>query len=140
MSGHNHVDTVLVDDTRDFKDGRPALTARTSRGAVRLLESLSGVTISELWLDFDLVGEDTSQPVVDHLVHCATAGSPQLVERIHVHSSNIRQGHRICAELAAAGYHARRSFHANMWVRATAASTAPPEDTQLREQDHSDSE
>jgi hypothetical protein len=110
--------TVLVDDTRDFKDGRPAVTARTSADALVLLERLTGGHIDDLWLDYDLVGDDTVQPVVDHLVGLARAGAPLAVLRIHVHSSNIRHGHRITAELAAAGYPTRRSYAAGMWVRA----------------------
>lgn len=109
--------TVLVDDTRDFKDGRPALTARTSRQALALLRSLGSTTIDALWLDYDLGDGDTAQPVVEHLVALSAAGRPQPVTSIHVHSSNIRHGHRICAELVAAGYPARRSYAANMWVR-----------------------
>lgn len=109
--------TVLVDDTRDFKDGRPALTARTSEEALALLRRLADTPIDDLWLDYDLSLGDTAQPVVDHLVGLAAAGRPQAVATIRVHSSNIRHGHRICAELVAAGYPARRSYAANMWVR-----------------------
>ena len=111
--------TVLVDDARDFKDGRPARVARTSVQALALLAGLDGRSIDDLWLDYDLIGDDTAQPVVDHLVALAAAGSPLDVARIHIHSSNIRHGNRICAELHAAGYPARRSYAANMWVRAT---------------------
>ena len=110
--------TVLVDDTRDFKDGRPALTARTSAAALVLLNSLAGARIDDLWLDYNLIGDDTVQPLVDHLIALAAAGTPFAVSTIHVHSSNIRHGHRITAELAAAGYAARRSYAAKMWVRA----------------------
>ena len=109
--------TVLVDDTRDFKDGRPALTARTSEEALALLRGLVDTPIDDLWLDYDLGLGDTAQPVVDHLVELAAAGSPQSIVTIRVHSSNIHHGHRICAELVAAGYTARRSYAANMWVR-----------------------
>ncbi len=116
--------TVLVDDTRDFKDARPTLTARTSQQALDLLRSLEGAPIDDLWLDYDLSFGDTAQPLVDHLVALATTGEPQRVGRIHVHSSNIRHGHRICAELVAAGYPARRSYAANLFVRVR--WTAPP--------------
>jgi hypothetical protein len=117
--------TVLVDDTRDFKDRRPTLTARTSRQALALLRDLNGTSIDALWLDYDLGDGDTAQPVVEHLVALAAAGRPQLVTSIHVHSSNIRHGHRICAELVAAGYPARRSYAANMWVRVRWSSLLP---------------
>src|SRR5688500_9439474 len=96
--------TVLVDDTRDFKDGRPALTARSSAAALVLLDGLAGARIDDLWLDYNLIGDDTVQPVVDRLIALADAGTPLATARIHVHSSNIRHGHRITAELAAAGY------------------------------------
>lgn len=109
--------TVLVDDTRDFKDGRPALTARTSQQALDLLRSLEGTHIDDLWLDYDLSFGDTAQPLVDHLIALATSGEPQRVGRVHVHSSNIRHGHRICAELVAVGYPARRSYAASLFVR-----------------------
>jgi len=108
---------VLVDDTRDFKDGRDALTARTSQEAVALLRSLQACPLDDLWLDYDLSHGDTAQPVVDHLVALAACGEPLQVGRILVHSSNIRHGHRIRAELAAAGYPARRSYAANLFVR-----------------------
>lgn len=109
---------VLVDDTRDFKDGRPTLTARTSAEAVALLQRLASSRIDELWLDYDLGSGDTAQPVVDHLVVAAAQGAPQQVGHILVHSSNIRHGHRITAELVAAGYPARRSYAAGLFVRA----------------------
>ena len=110
--------TVLVDDTRDFKDGRPALTARSSAAALVLLDGLAGARIDDLWLDYNLIGDDTVQPVVDRLIALADAGTPLATARIHVHSSNIRHGHHITAELAAAGYPARPSYAANLWVRA----------------------
>lgn len=110
--------TVLLDDARDFKDGRPAHVVRTSDEALALLASLGGRPIDDLWLDYDLIGDDTAQPVVDHLVALSAAGASLKVARIHVHSSNIRHGHRICAELSRAGYPSRRSYAANMWVRA----------------------
>lgn len=106
---------VLVDDVRVFRDGREALVARTSAEALTLLESLGGRRIDELWLDHDLVGDDTVQPLVDLLVAQAASGSPVPVGTILVHSANVRAGHRITVELAAAGYRAKRSFVAGMW-------------------------
>ena len=52
--------TVLVDDVRGFKDERPALVARSSQEALRLLDELRGQRIDHLWLDHDLVDDDTS--------------------------------------------------------------------------------
>lgn len=109
---------VLLDDARDFKDGRANHVARTSADGITLLDSLSGQTLDELWLDYDLIGEDTAQPVIEHLLALAQSGTPQAVNVIWVHSCNIRQGQRITAELVAAGYPARRSYAANLFVRA----------------------
>nr|WP_270886883.1 hypothetical protein [Pedococcus sp. 5OH_020] len=105
------------------------MTARTSANAITLLASLQGSRIGDLWLDNDLIGGDTVQPVLDPLLALATMGTPLDVVRIHVHSSNIREGHRVCAELVQAGYPARRSYAANMWVRARFPS--PPRGTSL---------
>lgn len=106
---------VLVDDVRDFKDGRPAVVLRTSAEAVTFVQRLAGRRIDELWLDHDLVGEDTVQPLVDLLVADAARGRPLPVTRIWVHSSNIREGHRVVQELRAAGYLVQRSYAANVW-------------------------
>jgi len=113
--------TVLIDDARDFKDGRAAHTARTANAAFELLSALQGRRIDDLWLDYDLIGGSV-QPVVDHLLRLAAGGRPLDVVRIHVHSANVREGHRITEALARAGYPASRSFAANMWRRAS-----PPE-------------
>ena len=106
---------VLVDDVRDFKDGRSAVVLRTSREAVDYVARLGDRRIDELWLDHDLVGDDTVQPLVGHLVAAAASGRPVPVDRNLVHSSNIRAGHRVVQELAAAGYRVERSFAANLW-------------------------
>ncbi|MGG5257526.1 cyclic-phosphate processing receiver domain-containing protein [Phycicoccus avicenniae] len=109
---------VLVDDVRVFRDGRPAHVVQTSSEALALLDTLGGRFIDELWLDHDLVGDDTVQPVIDRLTTLAAAGTPLPVGRILVHSANIREGHRITTELQAVGYPARRSFVAGMWRHA----------------------
>jgi hypothetical protein len=109
--------TVLVDDVRDFKDERPALVARSSPEALRLLDELEGERIDHLWLDHDLVGRDTVRPVVERLVHRARKGSPQNVGQIHIHTANIRAGHRMGIVLRAAGYAVVRSYAVTIWTR-----------------------
>jgi hypothetical protein len=106
---------VLVDDVRDFKDGRAAVVLRTSAAAVAYLQGSAGRWIDELWLDHDLIGEDTVQPLVDLLVAEAAQGRPVPVRRVWVHSSNIREGHRVVQELEAAGYPVQRNYAANLW-------------------------
>jgi hypothetical protein len=40
--------TVLVDDVRSFRDGRPCLVARSSAAGVELLQRLAGTRIDHL--------------------------------------------------------------------------------------------
>ena len=110
--------TVLVDDVRGFTDKRPALVARSSQEALDLLNELRDTRIADLWLDHDLVGEDTIRPVVELLVRLAKEGTPQNVGQVHVHSSNVGAGHRMGVELHAAGYCVVRSYAVAMWIRA----------------------
>lgn len=109
--------TVLVDDVRDFKDRRPALVARSSPEALRLLDDLEGRRIDHLWLDHDLTGDDTIGPVVDLLVDRAREGSPLNVGQIHIHTANIGAGLKMDAVLRAAGYPVVRSYMLTMWTR-----------------------
>jgi hypothetical protein len=109
--------TVLIDDVRGFRDERPALIARASQDALALLAELGDQRIDHLWLDHDLVGDDTIRPVVDLLVQQAKTGSPLNVGQIHIHSSNVGGGHWMTVELRAAGYPVVRSYALNMWIR-----------------------
>jgi hypothetical protein len=109
--------TVLVDDVRDFKDERPALVARSSPEALSLLDELGGTRIDHLWLDHDLVGKDTVDPVVDLLVHRAKAGTPLNVGQIHIHTINLLAGAGMASALRTAGYPVVRSYALTMWTR-----------------------
>jgi hypothetical protein len=109
--------TLLVDDTRLFKDGRDAVVARTSDEAIAALARIGTHQIDELWLDYDLLFGTTSQPFVDQLLALAASASPPAIGTVWVHTSQIRDGHRLVEILRAAGYPARRSYAANMWVR-----------------------
>ena len=109
--------TVLVDDVRGFRDKRPALVARSSAEALDLLDELRDERIDDLWLDHDLVGEDTIRPVVELLVRLANEGTPQNVGQVHVHSSNVGAGHWMGVELQAAGYSVVHSYSLAMWTR-----------------------
>ncbi|MEP7192241.1 MAG: cyclic-phosphate processing receiver domain-containing protein [Actinomycetota bacterium] len=114
---HDYPLTVLVDDVRDFKDQRPALVARSSSEALRLLDELDGKRIDDLWLDHDLIGDDTIAPVVDLLVYRAKTGSPLNVGQIHVHTANIGAGLKMDLVLRAAGYPVVRSYAISIWTR-----------------------
>ena len=107
--------TVLVDDVRTFRDGRPALLARTSGEALALFDQLADRRIDHLWLDFELIGDDTAQPVVDHLVRTASTGNPVDIGQIHIHTACIREGHQMGLDLKKAGYTVAVSYAARMW-------------------------
>ena len=109
--------TVLVDDVRGFRDGRPALVARSSQEALILLEDLGNTRIDHLWLDHDLVGEDTIRPVVHWMVQLARTGSSLNVGQIHVHSANVAGGHWAKHELEVAGYRVTRNYSLGMRTR-----------------------
>ena len=108
--------TVLVDDVRGFRDERPALVARSSQEAQTLLEELGDARIDDLWLDHDLVGDDTIRPVVDWMVQQASIGSPLNVGQIHIHSANVGGGHWMRLKLEAAHYPVTRNFALGMWT------------------------
>ena len=110
--------TVLVDDVRGFRDERPARIARSSQEALDLLTELGDRRIDHLWLDHDLVGDDTIRPVVELLVQQAQEGAPLNVGQIHVHTARVAAGVRMCDDLSEAGYAVVRNFALAMWIRA----------------------
>jgi hypothetical protein len=114
---HRQPLVVLVDDLRSFRDGRECLVARTVEETMRLLDTIGDAHIAELWLDYDLGGGTTVEPVIDRLVAEATQGSPLDVGRVIVHSANTRGGFEIKRRLAVAGYSVERDFNQMRWVR-----------------------
>ena len=109
--------TVLIDDVRGFRDGRPALVARSSQEALTLLGNLEGKRIDHLWLDHDLGGEDTIRSVVDLMIQQANAGAPLNVGQVHIHTANVGAGRWMLLELQGAGYFVARSYSLGMWTR-----------------------
>lgn len=76
---------VLVDDERDFADGREAIVARSSNDAITLTDEL--VFVDELWLDFSLAGMDDVMAFLWHLVARFQEGNPLVVGKVVFHSS-----------------------------------------------------
>ena len=109
--------TVLIDDVRGFRDARPALIARSSSEALKLLEGLGCKRIDHLWLDHDLGGADTIRPVVELMVQLANRGSPLNVGQVHIHTAHVGAGHQMGFALRAAGYAVVRSYSLGMWTR-----------------------
>ncbi len=108
--------TVLVDDVRSFRDGRPCRVARSSASAVELLVKLRGQCIDELWLDHDLVGDDSVWPVVRLLEDAHLAGEPFDIGVIHVHASRPGAAHQVLVSVRRAGYEAVRSTNPRLWT------------------------
>jgi hypothetical protein len=102
---------VLVDDVRSFRDQRECLVARSSASAVELLRSLAPQRIDELWLDHDLVGDDTIWPVVELLIT-----RPLEVGAVVVHAARSGPAMRVLAALRAAGYAVRRDYDLRIWT------------------------
>lgn len=108
--------TVLVDDTRHFRDGRPCLVARTSADACRLLRSLRSERIDDLWLDHDLGGDDDVWPVVRLLEDAHLAGARYAIGQVHVQASRPGPAHRIGVSMRRLGYPVERPFDVRMWT------------------------
>lgn len=109
MAKHERV--LLIDDLRDFRDGRETLIARTSAQALAILADRP--ELDELWLDHDL-GEladgrvDSIMSVVDFLNGEAAFGAPYPVQVVYVHTSNPVGAQQMMAGLQRYGYTARR--------------------------------
>lgn len=102
---------LLIDDLRDFRDGRETLIARTSAQALAILAERP--ELDELWLDHDL-GQledgrvDDVMKVVDFLNGEAAFGEAYPVQVIYVHTSNPVGAQQMMAGLQRYGYRARR--------------------------------
>lgn len=101
---------VLIDDVRRFRDDRPCVVARSSSDGVRLLNRLRESHIDELWLDHDLVGDDTIWPVVRLLEDAHLAGHPFSVGVVKIHASRSGPAHEMGISLRRAGYSTERSY------------------------------
>jgi hypothetical protein len=102
---------VLIDDIRSFRDSRPCLIARSSASGVQLLESLRDRRIEELWLDHDLVGEDTIWPVIRFLEE-----SRLDIGIAHIQAARSGPANRMGISLRRVGYDVQRSTDLSLWV------------------------
>jgi hypothetical protein len=110
LSGDGAVtETVLIDDARRFRDGRPCQIARSSYAGVALLEQHRHGRIQHLWLDHDLVGDDDIWPVIHLLEDASLAGEPFEIGLIHIHASRSGPAHRMGISLRRVGYPTERT-------------------------------
>lgn len=112
-----HINTLLIDDLRGFKDDRDATVVRTAKDALELL--VHQPTVTDLWLDHDLgKGEDGRvadiMPVVDWLCQFAFEQDDLYpVDVIHVHTSNPSGGNQMVTSLRRYGYQVVRESAPN---------------------------
>jgi len=77
---------LLLDDERDFADGRDTLVARSTTEAIELTESL--FELDELWLDYVLRRSDTADLFLMHLSKRRRANRPLLLKKVYIHTSS----------------------------------------------------
>jgi hypothetical protein len=102
---------LVIDDLRNFRDGRDAEYARTSAEGLDILEK--NAPLDELWLDHDLGmlesgRPDTIMPVIDYLAGLAFDGRPYPVKRVVVHTSNPVGARQMVQSLQNYGYNVTR--------------------------------
>lgn len=117
---------VLIDDSREFRDGRECLVARTPVHGLALLKSLYPQRIDELWLDHDLGGDRTIWPVVRLLEDYALQGIRWDIGVVKVHANDSGRAHEMIVTLRRAGYPTERVAHLGMFRRARPRPVSPP--------------
>ena len=117
QTGQQYGLTVLIDDTREFRDGRRRPVARSSADGVALLLELRDQHIAHLWLDHDLGGDDTIWPVVRLLEDAHLQGTPFDIGLVHIQASRSGPAHRLAVSLRRAGYPTERPTDPRLWTR-----------------------
>jgi hypothetical protein len=75
---------LLLDDERDFKDGRSTLVARSTQEALELTKDLN--ELDELWLDYVLAGTDSTD---DFLFALRKRETPLNIKQVYIHTSSF---------------------------------------------------
>jgi len=100
--------TLLIDDDRDFLDGRDYDIARSSSEAIEFFLTSDGVSTGAsyetVWLDFSLRGGDSIMDFIFLAARKASAGEPLAVERFVIHTSSWDGAALIKQILEGAGY------------------------------------
>ena len=104
--------TVLIDDVRQFTDGRDCIRCLNSAEAVTVLQALhdAGTFIDDLWLDHDLGPDDDVRPVLELLLNWHDAGTPLAVGTVHVHTASVEGAHLITQICRRIGYDVEREY------------------------------
>ena len=93
---------VIIDDMRVFTfmreyvgDTAAIIYLRALEEAMDFLAAVGNTLVDELWLDHDLTGDDTIQPVVDLMEKAAESGSPFNVKKVVICSDDLAGSARI---------------------------------------------
>ena len=102
------MDILLIDDDRDFLDGREYNVERSSASAVAHFSNedgtYNGVSYKSVWLDFSLRGSDSVMDFIMFAARLANAGTPLDVETFVIHTSSWDGASLIKMVLEEAGY------------------------------------
>lgn len=79
---------LLLDDERNFVDGREHTVVRSTQEAIQLFTDSPDVEFDEMWLDFILAGNDTVLDFALFAKKQALAGSPLKVKKFIIHTSS----------------------------------------------------
>jgi hypothetical protein len=77
---------LLLDDERSFKDGRSSLVARSTFEAIKFTDALT--ELDELWLDYVLIGTDSTDEFLFHLLNRKRNGNPLALRTVYIHTSS----------------------------------------------------
>jgi hypothetical protein len=95
---------LLIDDLRNFvKAPKGLVVCRNSEDALAELRKEDAI-FTTIWLDHDLGGEDTINPVIDYLCERSVWEDPVRVLTIYVHTSNPVGASQMMQTLAKYGY------------------------------------
>jgi len=109
---------LLIDDLRNFvKAPKNLIICRNSEEA--LAELQKDIVFTSIWLDHDLGGEDTINPVIDYLCERSVWENPVRALTVYVHTSNPVGGDAMMRTLARYGYSVVRVNADNHFVVAS---------------------
>jgi hypothetical protein len=104
--------TLLIDDERNFLDGRESVVLRSSQDAIDHFTaedgSISDVHYDEVWLDFSLLRSDSIMDFLFFAKKAANAGTPLSVDEFVIHTSSWSGASLIATVLDESGYKHRR--------------------------------
>lgn len=104
--------TLLIDDLRNFRNN-PAGELLIARNSQEGLDLISQGEWDFVWLDHDLGGADTINPVIEFLAEQSFLGKPVRIQTIYIHTSNPAGASSMLSVLRKYDYHAVRIHNAN---------------------------